>query len=111
MCYAGHYYLSYWPSPIPINPNPKRNIPIHKKYKNIRNFVSSGGEAEKYVTLNNRKTFITMLPALITLDHKQPATPLETDNSITEGFVNLGMKPKCSNMGYEVALVERQRGT
>ena len=37
-----------------------------------------------------------MGPALIVLDHKQPAAPLNTDNSTTEGFVNLGMKPKHS---------------
>ena len=37
-----------------------------------------------------------MKPDLITLDHKQPATPLKTDTSTTEGFLNLGMKPKCS---------------
>ena len=36
-----------------------------------------------------------MQPALIALDHKQPATPFQTDNSTTEVFVNLGMKPKC----------------
>ena len=37
-----------------------------------------------------------MGPALIVLDHKQPAAPLNTENSTTEGFVNLGMKPKHS---------------
>ena len=30
------------------------------------------------------------------LDHKQPATPLKTENYATEGFVNLGMNPKHS---------------
>ena len=37
-----------------------------------------------------------MKPDLITLDHKKPATPLKTDNSTTEGFVNSGMRPKRS---------------
>ena len=37
-----------------------------------------------------------MRPSLIALDNKQPATPLKTDNSTTEIFVNLGMTPKRS---------------
>ena len=37
-----------------------------------------------------------MQPALIGLDHIQPATPLKTDNSTTEEFLNSGMKPKRS---------------
>ena len=37
-----------------------------------------------------------MKPSLITLDHKKPATPLKTYNSMTEGFVNSGMKPERS---------------
>ena len=28
-CYAGHFYLSYWPSTSPIKPNTERNGPIH----------------------------------------------------------------------------------
>ena len=37
-----------------------------------------------------------MRPDLIALEHKKTATPLKTYNSTKEGFVNLGMKPKCS---------------
>ena len=39
-----------------------------------------------------------MRPALITLEHKQPETPLKTDNYTIEGFVNSGMKPKRSKI-------------
>ena len=39
-----------------------------------------------------------MQPALISFDQKQPVKPLKIDNSITEGFVNLGMKPKDSRI-------------
>ena len=45
---------------------------------------------------NNRKTATGMKPALITLDHEQSTTPLKTDNSMTELFVNSGMKLKHS---------------
>ena len=33
-----------------------------------------------------------MRQALISMDHKQPVTPLNTDNSATEGLLNSGIK-------------------
>ena len=90
------FYLSDWPSPSPIKPNPERNGPIHTDCKTIRNVVSSAVESETRVTFNNGKTAISMQPDLIALDHKQPETPLKTDSYTTEGFVNSGMKPKRS---------------
>ena len=95
-CYAGHFCLSDWPSPSTIKPNPKRNGPIHTECKTIHNVVSSASEDETCGTFNNGKTTMEMQPDLIALDHKQPGTPLKTDNSTTEGFVNLGMNPKPS---------------
>ena len=86
-CHAGHFYLRDWPSPSPIKPNPEINRPTHTECKKIRNALSLGAEAETCVQ-----------PVLITLDHKQPATPLKTDNYKTEGFVNLCMKPKHSKI-------------
>ena len=77
ICYTVHFYMRYWPSPSPIKPNPKRNRPIHTECKTIRNLVSSAADAEKIGAFNNRKTAIGMRPALITLDHKQPLTPLK----------------------------------
>ena len=58
--------------------------------------VSSAPEAKTCGTLNNGRTAIGMRSDLIILDHKQPYKPLKTDNSTAEGFVNSGMKPKCS---------------
>ena len=60
--------------------------------------MSSVDEAEACGTFHNRKTDIEMQPALITLDHEKLATPLKTKHSTTEGFVNLGMKPKRSKI-------------
>ena len=90
------FYLSDWPSPSPIKPNPERNGLIHTECKPIRNVVSSAAESETCGTFNNCNTATGMQPALMALDHKQPETSLKTDNSMTEGFVNLGMKPKRS---------------
>ena len=100
ICYAGHFYMSNWPSQSPIKPNPDRNFPIHTECKKIRNAVSSADEDETCGTFNNGKTATGMQTALITLDHEQPATPLKTDNSTIEGFVNSGMKPKRSKTWY-----------
>ena len=97
-CYAGHFYLSDWPSPSTIKPNPERNGPIQMECQTIRIVMSSAAEYETCVTFKNGETSISMQPALIALDHKQPATPLKTDNSTTEIFVNLGMKPKRSKI-------------
>ena len=94
--YNGHFYLSYWPSPKLMKPNPEINVPIHTYCKTIRNVVSSVVESETYGTFNTSKAAILMWPALIILDHKQLAKPLKTNNSTTEGFLNSGMKPKRS---------------
>ena len=82
ICYAGHFYMNYWPSPSPIKPNPKRNGPIHMEWETIRNDVSPTAESETYGTFNNRKTDIGMQPAWIKLDHGQPATPQFYDRRI-----------------------------
>ena len=98
-CYAGHLYLIDWPPPRPIKPNPERNGHIHTECKKTLNVVSLAAESETCRTLNNGKTYIDVQPSLIALYHKQPATPLKTDNYMTEGFVNLGIKPKRSKYG------------
>ena len=95
-CCASHFYLRNWPSLIQIKPNPERNGPIHTECKKIHHVVSSETQAETCGTFNNGKIAHDMQPDLITLDHKKPATPLKTENSTTEGFVNSGMKPKHS---------------
>ena len=69
-CYAGRFYLSDCPSPIPIKINPERNGPIHMECKTIRNVVSSAAEAETFGTFNNGKRAIVMQSASIVLNHK-----------------------------------------
>ena len=81
--YAGHFYLSDWPSPSPIKPNLERNVPIHTECKTIRNVIFSAAEAKTCGTFNNRKTDIGMQLSLIAFYHKQPATILKTENSTT----------------------------
>ena len=64
--YAGHFYMSNWPSPSPIKPNPERNGPIHTECKTTHNVVSSADESETCGTFKNRKTDIDMRQVLIT---------------------------------------------
>ena len=59
-CYSGHFYLSDWPSPSPIKPNPDINGPIHTECKTILNVVSSAAEAETFGIFNNSKIDIGM---------------------------------------------------
>ena len=94
--YADHFYLSNWPCDKPNIPSTKRNGPTLTTCKTIRNVVSSAAEDETTGTLCNAKEGVAILPSLIGLGHKQPPTPLKTDNSTTDGFVNYSMKPKKS---------------
>ena len=94
--YAGHFYLSDWPRDKPNLPSTKRNGPIITTCKTIRNVVSSAAEAETTGTFFNAKESVDILPYLIGLGHKQPPTPLKTDNSTTDGFVNTRMKTEKS---------------
>ena len=54
-CYSGHFYLRYCPSPRPIKPTTKRNVPIHTECKTIHNIVSSAAESETCRNSNNGK--------------------------------------------------------
>ena len=98
-CYVGNFYLGDWPSPRPITHTPKINVPIQKYCKTVSNVVYSSEEAETCVDLNNNKTAICMRTDLISLEHKQQATPLKTDNSTTSGFVKSGMNQKFQKHG------------
>ena len=90
------FYLVDWTSLDPVKLTPKQNGTIHTDCKTILNVVSLEAEYETCVTFNNVKIAIGMQPALITLDHKKIATPIQTENSTTEGFFNYGMIPKRS---------------
>ena len=94
--YAGHFYLSNWPRDKPNLPFTNRNRPILTTCKKIRNVVSSAAGADTTGTFCNAKEGVAILPSLIGIGHKQPPTPLKTDNSTTDGFVNSSMKPKKS---------------
>ena len=68
--------------------------------------VSSAEEAETCDTFNNRKTDIGVQTALVSLDHKQPETPIKTDNSSTNVFKFSYETKTFKNMGYVMALAK-----
>ena len=89
-CYSGNFYLSDWPSPSSIKTTLERNDPINTEFKTIRN----AAESETCDTFKNWKISISMQPAVIALEHKQPAKHPKTENYTTEVFVNSGIEPK-----------------
>ena len=65
--YAGHFYLSAWPSTEPVKMFTKQNVPIHTEWKTIHNVVSSAADDETCGASNNGKTAICIQPDLIAL--------------------------------------------
>eukprot|EP00804_Cyclotella_cryptica_P000393 CCRYP_008697-RA/>CCRYP_008697-RA protein AED:0.46 eAED:0.44 QI:0/0/0/1/0/0/2/0/192 len=76
---GGHHFLS---EDVPLPPN---NGAIHNVAEIIKAVMSSAAEAET----GSRERNI-----LQELGHKQPPTPIQTDNSTAEGIVNNRVQPK-----------------
>jgi hypothetical protein len=89
---AGHYYLSSRPS----TPSPLHNGPILTECKALRHVVGSVAEAETGSLYHNGQTAIPICIALTELGHPQLLTPLKTDNSTANSFVNTTLCQKCS---------------
>jgi len=81
---GGHHYLSNPPSPKP----PPPNGPILSIAKILRQVMSSAAEAELGALFLNAKEGTVLRTMLEEMGHPQPATPLQTDNSTTDGIVN-----------------------
>ena len=93
---AGHFYLSSNPPKSPAPPKPAPNGPILTECKTIRHVVASAAEAETGGLFYNGQTIIPIRQALEALGHKQPPTPLKTDNSTARDFVNRSLRQKRS---------------
>ena len=93
---AGYYILSNHPPPAPIIPRRAPNAPILVEYKTLRNVVASAAEAETGGLFHNGQMIIHIRRLLEALGHQQPATPLKTDNSTSNAFVNKSLRQKKS---------------
>ena len=64
------------------------------KTKNVKNVVGSAAEAEIAGIFERCQEGIPIRQTLIELNHKQPPTPLKTDNKTANGIINENMKPR-----------------
>ena len=91
---AGYFYLSD-KSSSSIK-NPKLNAAIHVECCLLRHIVSSAAEAETAGIFTNCQTAIPIQHMLNILGHKQPPTPVKTDNKTAASFSNNTLKSKRS---------------
>jgi hypothetical protein len=88
---GGLFYLGYNP------PNQdKLNGSILNVASFIKNIVASAAESEVGACFQNAQTAAPLRTTLLELGHKQPATPLRTDNSAAYGILNETIKQKRS---------------
>jgi hypothetical protein len=85
---GGHFYLS---NHVPY---PHNNGAILNIAKVIDAVVSSAAEAELGALFMNAREAIYLQHILIEMGHPQPKTPIQTDNSTAEGFINSKIQPK-----------------
>ena len=62
----------------------------------MRHVVASSAEAEVAGIFHNAQTAISICTILEALGHPQPPTPIKTDNSTAQGFVNDNINQKRS---------------
>ena len=87
---GGHYFLSE-----NVN-DPNDNGAVHTVAKIIKAVMSSAAEAELGGLFINAKTAVPIRKTLEELGHKQPPTPIQTDNSTANGVVNNEIQPKAT---------------
>ena len=85
---GGHFFLSENDS------DPRDNGAIHTVAKIIKAVMSSAAEAELGGLFINAKTAMPIRTTLEELGHKQPPTPIQTDNSTACGVANNEIQPK-----------------
>ena len=94
---AGFFCLSSNKDVTPPNAEPAPlNGPVHILCKIINNVMSSATEAEVAGLFLNGQDAVMLRNTLEFLDHPQPATPIQTDNSCAEGIANDTVKQKRS---------------
>ena len=89
----GHFYMGDKPSNRPE----QSNGPILNKSTIMRNVLSSAAEAECGALFDNTKeSGVPLRNTLTEMGHPQPPTPVQVDNSTTNGFANKQIKQQRS---------------
>jgi hypothetical protein len=92
---AGYHYLSVDPKGQNI-PYPPINGPVLVTSKVIKETVASAAEAELAALFHNGQDAYPLRVALEEMNHPQPPTPMQTDNSTAAGLANDTIKQKRS---------------
>ncbi len=87
---GGHFFLSE------NDQDPSDNGSVHTVAKIIKAVMSSAAEAELGGLFINAKTAVPIRTTLEELGHKQPPTPIQTDNSTAYGVANNEIQPKAT---------------
>jgi hypothetical protein len=87
---GGHYFMSEDVS------DPNDNGAVHTVAKIIKAVMSSAAEAELGGLFINAKIAVPIRTTLEELGHKQPPTPIQTDNSTACGVANNEIQPKAT---------------
>jgi hypothetical protein len=98
---TGYHFLSNKPPnpdqpPAPNDPSPPMNGAIVVPCKVMREVLSSASEAELAALFYNGKEGAPLCITLEEFGHKQPPTPIVTDNSTASGITNESIKQKRS---------------
>ena len=81
----GYFFLSdFTKDPT----NAMHNTPIHILCQILRNVLASAGEAELAAMFENSQMGAIIRATLHDIGHKQPPTPLRTDNTTAAGIVH-----------------------
>jgi hypothetical protein len=93
---AGYHFLSDQPSdpPDPAAAPPMANGAVNVLCTIMREVLASAAEAELAALFHNGREACPLRTILEELDHAQPTTPIQTDNTTTAGIANDTVKQK-----------------
>ena len=80
----------------PPTTRPRLNSPIHSISRIMSNMMGLADEAEIGAAYINGQEAVPIHTLLLELGHLQPATPIQVNNSTTDGFANDTIKQKRS---------------
>ena len=87
---CGHFFCSSNVS------DPPNNVVVLIISKILKAVVSSAAEAELGALYINASEAVPMHQLLAEMDHKQPETPIQTDNTTACGVVNHNIQSRCT---------------
>ena len=89
---GGYFYLGHQPS----KNDSIINGPIHIVSTILRNVMALAAEAEVGAAFLNAQQACALCTTLIKMGHKQPPTPIQTDNNVAQGILQGTVKQKRS---------------